>query len=560
MASPTFAKSSQHICGNVHIQSSKNFDFSRNDKVFICGDDASSVWGNIPLNQKKYHVSAVLEKSGYYNPVFTESDGKLLVEPGPLSPIREVQFLNAPPSFQSEVRRKEDEGPLTASKLSEIQSWTSSHLRTMGYPCPEVKTQASSTTGVIYVELKPGPLLNIKDVKRPENSYSHIYKRYDAFNVGKLYNHDKLTLTSERIMLDDKAQYAHFQVACEPDGASLTQNVALGKPRILTFSIGSSTEEAVITKVQWKHTRLGDEASTLKAEASYSPRKQQLLVSSQLYFSPDWVYTFFLPEVSVTRESEPSYETVTRRFGTLLGHIEDSEHFRYYLKAGPYYNHLSTLKGEGPRRSTYISWEANAKIVSHYYEYYRANPRKGYYLDLSYKSQRKGVASELNADQFILSGTYLKNYKQYDPPLHVFGLRFSLKTTIVENSQIPLLPQDYRLTLGGDDNIRGFSRKSINNANRGYISTAYAGLEWRLNQVLPFKLQPFLFVDAAKVGEESLELNESFLWAPGLGMRWPSPIGSFRVTASKGQISQPEGEVANLPRGWVYFLSYGTEF
>ena len=552
----------QNICGNVYINSNEKFKFSKNDEVFICGDDASQVWKNIPLNQKKYHISAVLQKSGYYAPTYSweETDQRLIIHPGELTEVERVVFNNAPKPFTESVRRKPYEGRLTADKLKELQSWTTSHLQAVGYACPEVSARANSTTGEIFIDMEPGRRMNIMEVERPNDPYNGIYRRFDAFEVGALFNQDLLNLTAQRIVLADLAQYSHFEVECKEDGAYLKQRAALGKPRLLTFSIGSSTEEAVITKLQWKHARLGEQASTLKAEVSYTPRKQQFITNAQFYLFPDWVYTFFLPEVSVTRESEKSYETVQRKFGALLGHTEDNHEFRYYLKGGPYYNHLSTLAGVGPRRSQYISWEGNARIVSHYYEYYQASPREGYYLDLGYISQRKGIGSDLNADQLALTGSQLFNFKLYDPPLHVLGVRFSLRTTIVEEKQFELLPQDYRLTLGGDDNIRGFGRKAINNNGAGYITTAYLGLEWRFLQVLPYKIQPFVLLDAAQVGDETFALQSTLLWSPGLGLRWQSPIGAFRVTAARGRIEDAKGATRDLKADWVYFLSYGNEF
>jgi outer membrane protein assembly factor BamA len=81
--------------------------------------------------------------------------------------------------------------------------------------------------------------------------------------------------------------------------------------------------------------------------------------------------------------------------------------------------------------------------------------------------------------------------------------------------------------------------------------------------VLPYSIQPFIFTDFAMIGENAKPLvldEENRYWAPGLGARWESPIGSMRFALGHGFISGPKGDELDHQEQWQFYFSFGDTF
>jgi translocation and assembly module TamA len=112
-----------------------------------------------------------------------------------------------------------------------------------------------------------------------------------------------------------------------------------------------------------------------------------------------------------------------------------------------------------------------------------------------------------------------------------------------------------------DSDLRGARRLGVPGDPVGLLTTLYDGVELRLGDVLPYRLQPLVFVDAAMGGRSSLKLDPNVYWSPGFGVRWGSPVGSVRATLARGLVwrRDPAAEVLLTPQ-WRFFLSLGREF
>jgi outer membrane translocation and assembly module TamA len=115
-----------------------------------------------------------------------------------------------------------------------------------------------------------------------------------------------------------------------------------------------------------------------------------------------------------------------------------------------------------------------------------------------------------------------------------------------------------RFFLGGDENFRGFDRKELPGDRRGYFTVLYQGLELRAGEWFPLSLQPFLFLDFAQAGDRPASLDPAWFYAPGLGLRYDSIIGTLRASVARSFARQPD------PRDPAphaqFFLSLGKEF
>lgn len=558
-------KKANAICDGIYWGSEDApFQLSKNEKGFICGFAGTPGWSEIPKAQAKFHLRAFLQKRGYLQPQFEIKNDTLTVFPGEPSRTEEVHFEGLPPQFFDEFRprRLEDE-ILNPEFLDQWTQVTRSRLLKIGYPCPEVSAQADPKREEVWIRAQPGQRMKIVSVERPETKLrKDIWQRYDAFKINQYYDDEQLTLTATRLQREGLLESAYFETQCSPDGARVSQKAYLGPSQFLAIGVGATTEEYPILRARWKHSRLDDRASSLMAFSRLSSRTQEVSLNSNIYFWVQQPWWSFAPGVSFEREQERSYETVMLRWLFHFSYERDDLSSRWLLKFGPTQNFQWNVVGPAAEYLTYMSIEGNISRVSHEFEQHFADPFKGYEWSLKTKSQRENLFSKVTADMLELKGTFLWNIKNWYPPLWVLGLRYSLHGTFGEDdsSQTSELGPDFRSYLGGDEDLRGFSRDEISGFGDGYFTTAYMGSELRYANVLPWNLDPFLLADIAFKGYAVATLDSGYLWSPGFGLRWASPIGVFRATFARGIVRDDELSTNGVRSHDQIFLSYGVEF
>jgi outer membrane translocation and assembly module TamA len=121
-----------------------------------------------------------------------------------------------------------------------------------------------------------------------------------------------------------------------------------------------------------------------------------------------------------------------------------------------------------------------------------------------------------------------------------------------------LLPPDYRTYLGGSSDLRGFSRQELPTDGEGGMSSFYLGVETRFSGVLPWNLEPLFLFDVGALGSKPVSLDMPIYWSPGFGMRFESPIGTFRGTLANGFVGSGVHDWSGSH--WQLYLSLGEEF
>ena len=225
---------------------------------------------------------------------------------------------------------------------------------------------------------------------------------------------------------------------------------------------------------------------------------------------------------------------------------------------GPSLTFTRQVRGTGPTHSEFVAFNSQIRMMSHLYELFASAPREGYQVELKTLAAFRGVLSPVDAQRFELRGTYLWNFLNLNPPFLILGVRAGVATTFTpENfATSTVLPSNFRHYLGGSSDLRGFNRLALPGPN-GALTSLTASGEARMPDLLPWGFEPLVFVDAGQLGRESLHLDSPTYWNPGLGMRWASPIGAFRVTVAHGFVA---GDPASTLPGWRLYLSYGEEF
>jgi translocation and assembly module TamA len=533
-----------------------------NEKVLVCGiETGPNAWQEIPVTQKEMHLRSILQNSGYLNPTFKREPNRLVVSRGSQSIIKSFQISGADQILDPEKKRKVIDETLTPGKLNEIEHWANQKVRAEGYPCPRLDLQAHGWNGEVLLDAEVGN-------KQNYGTYStiglnglneDILKRYQPFNPDETYDIRKTQIMSERLLGDGLFQSAFFETSCSTTPFHLELKTMIGSPKILRFGFGASTEELPFADLTFRNARLDNQASSFTVNLHGSPIKQSLDVDSEFYWLPGWHRTYVAPRTQLSREIESAYQTDTSRTGIDVGIKWDKWDTRFLGRAGPSLNTVETTRGTGPTM-TYSTIDGSLTMNSHEYESSMANQEKGWTASFFLRTQKKGIGSNIDLSRYEFNTKFLWNIGGFSPPFLVLGTRLQgISVQTADESALDEIPIEDRVFAGGDQNLRGFARKSINNFGLGYLNFIYSGFELRLIEELPYHIQPFLLWDLAKVGTRGSRFDPALFVSEGIGARWRSPFGTFRGSYARGRIFEPPANVGSDVK-WVFFLSFGQEF
>lgn len=554
------------LCNNIVIVEG-SIDLNSNERILICGSDkGGDGWKEVPQTQSVFHLRTILHNLGYLDPKFDFRDGKVFLRIGPRTIVEDLKVQGSGLVINPSKKRKIVGYPMMSDKLSEVETWADTTVKKQGYACPEIEVtgQAWNRTILIETDLKNKKMFSELGSTGLDGLHPTVLERYRPFEKGDVYDIRKTQIMTSRMMNDGLFQSAYFTTRCREEWADVELHTSTGKPKILRFGIGGSTEELPFIDISFRNTRLDNRASYFTTALHASPRVVSLSFGSEFYFFPSWPKSFLGPRFRVAREWEAAYESLSAKLGIDYGRKWDMWDIRFVGKWGPTYNYSKVLRGVGPDNIIYPSVEGSLSLMSHTYEFLIGEQYQGWLANFFYRALNKGIGSYVDVNRYELDLKYLWNIADLSPPLFVLGTR--LEGAVVEinegNEDVDrrLLPVDERLYLGGDNDLRGFPRQSINNHGLGYLTTLYFGMELRLIEELPYKLQPFFLFDAAKIGNRRYTLEKPVLTSHGLGLRWASPFGTLRGTIAQGRIYGGNESTDQYPEEWVFFVSFGQEF
>ncbi len=564
---PSAAFAEFRLCDNVLFKDQK-MKLTANEKILVCGSSKGSEgWKDVPLSQTEYHLKVFLQNDGYHQPTFERHGNQVWVWMGKRTKVDHLLIRSDVSGVLDPNRTRKIEGyRITSDLLDDVTKWADFELKSNGYACPKVDVKAQAWDRNVLVTTNAGTKGRIRKIEwegRDGLKYS-VLERYSAIEPGDLYDIRKTQLTSNRLFADGLFEMALTQPTCQGEDVDLVVKTSVGKPRLLRFGFGGSTEELPFMDVSYKNARLDDKASSMSVLLHSSPKLQSLTGGSELYVFPILPSVFWGPRFKIARKSEHAFEEFSSKVGADAGRYWDQFNSRWHVRGGPTVNYVDTVRGIGPQQSKYLSWEAALTGASHLYELSVRDQYEGWSGRLEYHGQRNELGSKLNVDRYDASLKYLWNINNYYPPLFVLAGRVS--AVAVNANPVDLtsnrekLPLEYRIFWGGDQNLRGFGRQNLNNKGLGYLTGLYGGFELRLIEELPYRLQPFLLWDVARLGNRRWTLDEPVFTSWGYGMRWASPFGTLRGSAAKGEIENGNVSTVAYTREWVYFFSFGQEF
>jgi translocation and assembly module TamA len=558
----SFAKSVE-VCSQIRFSSEEYVDFSSNEKKMICGDPDNYSWKNIPLVQAKIFIKNFLQDRGRYQPSFRIEDEILYIDIGPISKIKKVEIIGHPPKgFKLRKRNPLLGDTMTPKVLDDIAQRSFKWLKQNGYACPEVNLSGNPKEEIVFVEILPGEKGVIAEViqKPIPGLKDNILRRYDAFVINKEYDVRLLDLTLNRAEADGIVQHTHFTTECQGKNVNLEQHAIVGKPRLFSVGFGANTEDYFIAKTSWKHARLGKSASSVELSLFGSFLRQEFSVDSELYLLPNAPRWYLSPSIILKREDEKNYELISSEVRALPSVTWDNQDFGLNVSFGPRLKFTRTFRGAAEETTRFLSTYLELNLLSHDFEYYATNPISGYSLEFLADFNHKSIFSDLTAQQFSLSGHWLSNIGNLDPPLLIVGLRGNISTTFTDRNDEDFgkLPPDFLYYLGGSADLRGFSRGELPVSTKGSLTSFFSSLELRFANILPLDIQPIIFSDVGILGKQSAQFDKSIYLSPGFGLRWASKIGTFRTTLAHG--FEVRSDKSDKTSHWQWHFSFGEEF
>ena len=404
------------LCPHIILRGTETVSFAQSEKLLVCGDPKNPAWNHIPNNQAIFNLRNFLQQRGYNSPRFEITEDRITVDIGKLTIVTKFITRGDDPGFKIARLRKIVGEVLTPSLLNRIKERIRQKLEAHGHACPEIRMEASSETGEVVADLNTGPAQKFLRVEHDpvEGVNAKVFNRYNAFHVDDPYNEDFLTVTVHRILDDGIVQSTFFTSRCEPDGVVAHEHFVPGPARQVSFGFGVDSERLLRVRAGWKNLRLGEMASftSLTALADFS--SQELDASLSWYALPEPSRFFLKPAFQIKHENVDLYEEVTSKLLFGPAGTFDTQDVGMVFSAGPTANATRMLRGPGPVLSTFMSIGGQYEVMDHYYEYYRASPRRGFDLRFDGNFANRGWLSDVSA--FLVKARFEQLWNVGDSP------------------------------------------------------------------------------------------------------------------------------------------------
>lgn len=505
-----------------------------------------------------------MQSRGYHNPVFEKTEDKLFVKPGRLTNVSEITSFPERADLDLDKYWFPIDRPLTPQQLNDIEKWFTFKLGRLGYACPKLALTADKETGKVLVQFETGDHWTIEKIDGgsiPQVEDGTL-DRYRAFEEGDAYDPVLLELSARRIIESQTVINTQYSPECVAErSGTIRQTTLPGEPRLVAFGFGFDSENLFIAKGSWRNSRLSRRASILDVSGTISYRQQMLLTSYDYYYLPHPSPHYLRSYLRVERNFEPNYESRSIKTLGAPAYYFDWNSLKFDTYAGPSLQFESTLRGDAPANTRLLTLDMGLSIQSHMYEYYLANPQEGFQLNLFGAFSSQDMGSDVSIAHYKTNFTYLWNIFNLDPTVWVLGFRGSYVTSQPgKGTDASRLPPSFKQFLGGSEDMRGFARKNLPSEGTGSLTKAYFGTELRLNNKLPWNLQPLVFWDYGRLGDVAFQLDPTEFHSPGVGMRWQSPIGTVRASFARGYVDKDEFDTYKDRTGNQFYFSLGEQF
>lgn len=559
----SFAEVTTRPCSQLKILSAKEIDFSTTEHRLICGDPENPAYEVVPFFQVKFLLTGILQSRGFLQPTFEVKKTELYVQTGPAFYLENFEIVgvataDVADNLKRQIERFYGDSLLTPKLLDSIQGYSKTFLMNRGFACVAVTSEmiiAENQVRLLVTNLKPYLFGEIQ-VDQVEGLRHETFLRYRPFKKNYFFRQELVDLYEKRILRAGIVQGTYFASNCEEDQLTLTQSFVMGPPRVFRFGIGANTEVGPIARVRWTHQRYGDLASRLDASVQTSFREQTLTLTADSYLTPNIPRLSLLSQIELNREKVSDFEEVVFKMRPHASYSHDTTNAYWSFLFGPTllsgYYRIDQQKQKFNQTSGIL--EGGVRRTSHNYELYDLHPEAGSEIDLSFDFRHPSFGFQDRLLKLDFSWIGLNRLAESGRGHFIGGLKLVAGTVIIPRDfAFESLPPSVKYYGGGSEDLRGFKLKSVPfNDGAGALTKVLIKSEIRRTAFFHDALESVAFVDIARFGQHTAELEPRLYYSPGLGLRWQSPIGIVQTYVSKSLLSKPRED-----QGYLFFLGFG---
>jgi translocation and assembly module TamA len=489
----------------------------------------------------------VLRSRGYYGAqVEAKMDEKndpvqitFEVDPGPLFLLKWVQIKIVGPDLavQERLSNTEDLGlvpgkPCGMQTILNAQKKLLKELKGLGFPFPKLEERKvlvdhSDQSITIDFRLNTGPTASFG-----KTAFTGLESVREAFLQGRLpwkegdlYN-GYLLEEAHKGLINTRL----FSIARVSGGASINEDGRLPitihlkerKHRSVNIGAGYKTDEGVGGKINWEHRNFfgGGERVLLQAFASQIRYGTESQFSKPAFLRPD---QSLLLKLRLADESPDGYTSRSVGSSVLMERILTQG---VRLGAGPSikFSRVEQLRVEESftllSLVTFFNWDTSDELL---------DPSRGGRLSL----ELVPFYEALEETSFLKA---YANYRRYYQVGRTQFLVIAASGTIgtLTGASRDRIPADERFYAGGGGSVRGYAYQSVGQLVGGEPLGGRSLLELSLE--LRFKMTESIgvvtFLDGGNTFESEFpDFNISLLWGTGVGLRFYTPFGPFRLDA-----------------------------
>ena len=562
--SPSWSKTK--LCSGVILHGDK-LKFDDTEKRMVCGDKKVEAYQHIPPSEASVFMTGFLQSRGYLNPKFENKNDVLHVEIGRKSKLKKIvvitQKRNLNKVVRREVKRLYYNRVMNTQLLNSIEAEALKIARGRGYPCAKVQAEVNSLTDTVTIIMSQLPFHVFGEYEREKikGLQDNALERYYPFKPQDTFNEELLRLTEKRIVRSEVMAGTYFLESCTDEGKefSFEQRFLDGPPRTIRFGAGASTEVGPMVRARWNHNRYKSMASKFAATAQASLRNQTLNFTADSFFWKNEPRRSLLSQAEMVRDSQYDYEQTVHRIRSQIKWTRDGEkHFKQYilgpvLETGTYH----TTQDSNTKSFSNMYLAGDLSWMNHKYELFDIHPQEGDMAQLKVDLRHPSLGFTDPLAKFDSNGAVIGRLANSGRGTIVGASRIFLGTTFVSDDvSLKSLPPEVKFYGGGSDDLRGFLLQTLpKNDGDGALTKAELKLELRRTYLFKPSLEAFAFFDQAFFGEQSMELDPRLWYAPGIGLRWLSPVGMVQSYLSHGYATKPYEDF-----GYYFYVGLGGVF
>jgi len=513
-------------------------------------------------------IIATLQAKGYYNSTIASQlvEGNKWIATFTISPGKptKISSVNIALEGPGQNNRKL-KSAITTNKLilghiithadyEDTKDELLSNCNALGYLQAEftesvIEVNRSNNTANIKFKINTGTQYVFGKIKFIDGVYpDEFLARFAPFKPGDAYELQKLIdfqTNLESADLFSKIRFDPLTDLNDPQNTTVPIDVRLTlKPKNrYSGSVGYGTDTGFRGSLGWLHRRTSTDGHKISANITASQVRSTARVNYIIPGSKPATDKYILGILAQEEDFDELYSRKAELSGQKVmkrGKLESLYGLWYFTETFRIFNGAPTLNKKYLLPTVRWMW-VNVK-PSDIYEI-------GTRCDLRLRGGVQGIMSDNSVAEVEA------NAKQIFGVTEQMRLLFRTSLGAVVSRQFDILPPSLRFFTGGDESVRGYAYNSLgplanpgdpdSNTGGRYLFVASAELEHRLYQ----DVSGVAFFDA---GNAALSMKIPLAFGTGVGVRYKTPIGKFRLDLAK-----PLNTVVN--KHWRVHVNFGAD-